>query len=56
MTNKVILGVCENGTIKLSEKPKITGKRDFLIVFKGKEEDTSAIQTYRGCPTIQNPW
>ncbi|KYK34162.1 MAG: DUF104 domain-containing protein [Theionarchaea archaeon] len=38
MTHKVISGVYENGTIKLSKKPKITGKRDVLIVFKGREE------------------
>lgn len=45
MTHEVIPGVCEDGTTILSKKPKITRKRDVLIVFKGREEDTSAIQT-----------
>lgn len=44
MTSEVIPGIYENGIIKLSKKPKITGKRDVLIIFKDKKTDVSAIQ------------
>ncbi len=40
MTSEIIPGVYENGIIKPSKKLDITGKREVLIIFKEKREES----------------
>lgn len=40
MTNEAIPGTYENGIVKPSRKLDITGKRDVLIIFKGKRKES----------------
>lgn len=40
MTSEAIPGIYENGIVKPSRKLDITGKRDVLIIFKEKREES----------------
>ena len=40
MTSEIVHGIYENGIIKLSKKLNITGKREVLIIFKEKRNES----------------